>query len=60
MGIIPDGDAHLLGHLHDVQEVRGRAGDGGRAQILHQLYLAFGIAHPDRQDCGADALCAVV
>ncbi len=58
--ILLDGDAHLLRHLHDVQEVGGRAGDGSRAQVLHQLDLPLRVACAHGQHGCTDALCAVV
>ena len=53
-------DAHLLGHFHYMQEVRGRAGNGRRAKVLHQLYLALCAACAHGQHGRTDALSTVV
>ena len=53
-------DAHFLGAVEDVQEVAGRATDGGDAEILHDHDLPVGVAAGGRDHGGPQPLAAIV
>ena len=42
--VAPEVDALLLRLVHDAEEVGGRGGDGGHAEVAHEHDLAFGVA----------------
>ena len=52
--------ALLLRLVHDAEEVGGRCGDGGDAEIAHKHDLTFGVAAGDGKHGAAHALAAVM
>ncbi len=57
---VTEADAHIFCRLRDVQRVGRSAGEHGRAEILHDHHLAFGVAAGDRDDRGTQSFSTVV